>query len=83
MLAYCSALGLREGMLIYCRHDGHPPTQEIEVRHLGTRLRTHAVRLDRSPAHIEAELKALAMAILGRAVGGQSAELSMLADVLG
>jgi 5-methylcytosine-specific restriction endonuclease McrBC regulatory subunit McrC len=43
ILAYASALNLPEGLLIYCQHDGNIPPQQVEVRNLGTRLRTWAV----------------------------------------
>src|SRR5439155_23704977 len=45
LLAYTAALNLREGLLIYCQHDGNALPQEIEVRHIGVQLRTWAVRL--------------------------------------
>jgi hypothetical protein len=51
------------GHLIYCQHDGSAPPQHIDVRNLGTRLATWALRLDRTPGHVEQELQALAMQI--------------------
>jgi len=53
-------LDLPEGLLIYCQHDGAAPPQRIDVRNVGTRLRTWAVRLDRTVRHIEGEMRALA-----------------------
>jgi 5-methylcytosine-specific restriction enzyme subunit McrC len=67
LLAYTSALGLHEGTLIYCQHDGNVPSQQIEVRHVGNRLRTWALRLDRTPTDIEAEMRILADYIVDRA----------------
>jgi 5-methylcytosine-specific restriction enzyme subunit McrC len=67
LLAYTASLHLDEGLLIYCQHDGTAPTQQIEVRHLGTRLRTWAVRLDRTPKDLEDELQLLADHIAERA----------------
>lgn len=66
ILAYTAALGLREGLLIYCQHDDLTPPQTIEVRNLATELRTWAVRLDRSPDHIGEELRMLAEHIVER-----------------
>ena len=67
ILAYASALQVREGLLIYCQHDGNPPAQQINVRNLGTRLATWSLRLDRTPSHVEQELQALAQHIGNRA----------------
>lgn len=66
LLAYTASLNLREGLLIYCQHDGTAPPQQVDVRHLGTRLRTWAVRLDRTPGHVEDEMRALADHIVER-----------------
>ena len=67
ILAYTTALNVPEGMLIYCQHDGSAPPQQIDVRNLGTRLATWALRLDRTPGHVEQELQALAIQITKRA----------------
>jgi hypothetical protein len=67
LLANTAALGLSEGLLVYCQHDQTAPPREITVRHLGTRLATWAVRLDRSPQHVEDELARLAHHIASRA----------------
>jgi 5-methylcytosine-specific restriction enzyme subunit McrC len=72
LLAYTVALNLHEGLLIYCQHGGTTPPREIEVRSLKTRLRTWAVRLDRTPQHIEAEMRALADAVAGWAADERS-----------
>ena len=68
LLAYLTALDQDEGVLIYCQHDGTAPPTEVVVRHLDKRLRTWAVRLDRSPQHIEHELSRLADHIAERAL---------------
>jgi 5-methylcytosine-specific restriction endonuclease McrBC regulatory subunit McrC len=67
LLAYTAALRLREGLLIYCQHDGSAPARQIEVRHLGTHLRTWALRLDRTPEDVEHEMRMLADHIYSRA----------------
>ena len=66
ILAYTSALNIPEGMLIYCQHDGSALPRQVDVRHLGTRLATWAIRLDRTPGHVEQELQALAAHISRR-----------------
>lgn len=71
MLAYSTALGVPEGILVYCQHDGTVPPREIEVRNVGTRLRTWAVRLDRTPHHVEEEMLRLADHIAFRARAAQ------------
>jgi 5-methylcytosine-specific restriction enzyme subunit McrC len=65
LLAYTTALGLPEGVLIYCHHDGSAP-QSIVVENVGTRLFTASVRLDGTPAEIEGQLRLLANWILQR-----------------
>jgi 5-methylcytosine-specific restriction enzyme subunit McrC len=71
ILAYASAFNVPEGMLVYCHHDGSAPPQNIRVRHLGTQLSTWPLRLDRTPSHIEQELRALAAHIAERAAAAQ------------
>ncbi|NUP22760.1 MAG: restriction endonuclease [Streptomyces sp.] len=58
MLAYCTALGLREGHLVYAK--GSAPHTGHRVREAGVLLRQHALDLDRSPAVLLAEVGALA-----------------------
>lgn len=60
LLAYATALGLSEGLLIYCQADGSVPDREITVRHVGTSLRTHALDLSGTPAEAENAVKGLA-----------------------
>jgi hypothetical protein len=68
LLAYLAAFNQDEGLLIYCQHDGTAPAGEVVVRNLHKRLRTWAIRLDRSPQHIEQELAVLADHIVKRAL---------------
>jgi 5-methylcytosine-specific restriction enzyme subunit McrC len=67
ILAYATALGVPEGMLIYCQHDGSTPPRQVQVRNLGTRLATWPLHLDRDPRALEQQLQALATQILQRA----------------
>lgn len=67
LLAYCTALGLPEGMLIYCQHDGTVPARQATVRNgLRQRLVTYAVRLDGQPHDIDARIRSLADLIRAR-----------------
>ena len=74
LLAYTSALNLPEGLLVYCQHDGSMPPRLVDIRNLGTRLRTWALRLDRTPWHLEQELQALADHVAERATASYSVE---------
>jgi 5-methylcytosine-specific restriction enzyme subunit McrC len=65
LLAYTTALGLPEGVLIYCHDDGSAP-QSIVVQNVNTRLSTAAIRLDSTPVAIETQLCSLANSILQR-----------------
>lgn len=69
LLAYCTALeNVDEGMLIYCQHDGDVPDRMATVvGPAGKRLATTAIRLDGTPAEIDARLQALADEIHSRA----------------
>lgn len=60
LLAYATALGMPEGLLIYCQADGTVPDREITVRNAGTSLRTHALDLSGTPAEAEAAVEGLA-----------------------
>ncbi|AWK11596.1 restriction endonuclease [Streptomyces spongiicola] len=57
MLAYCTALGLPEGHLVYAR--GNAPHAAHTVRHAGIRLHQHALDLDQDPAGLLAEIGSL------------------------
>ncbi|MGW4850525.1 McrC family protein [Streptomyces sp. NPDC004288] len=58
MLAYCTALGLPEGHLVYAK--GNAPHTSHRVRHAVTVLHQHAIDLDQPPAGLLAEIGALA-----------------------
>lgn len=67
LLAYCTALGLPEGMLIYCQHDGSiPPLVALAKGMEQKRLATAAIRLDGAPNVIDARLRELADLIYER-----------------
>ncbi|QEV65010.1 restriction endonuclease [Streptomyces spectabilis] len=58
MLAYCTALGLPEGHLVYAK--GNVSHTSHRVRHAGTVLHQHAIDLDQQPAGLLAEIEVLA-----------------------
>lgn len=58
MLAYCTALDVRRGHLLYARGLG--PVREHEVRHADTVLACHAFDLEQDPAAILAEVERFA-----------------------
>jgi 5-methylcytosine-specific restriction enzyme subunit McrC len=58
MLAYCTALGLPEGHLVYAK--GNAPHTTHRVRHAGILLHQHALDLDQDPAGLLADVAALA-----------------------
>lgn len=58
MLAYCTALGLREGHLVYAK--GNAPHAAHRVRHAGIVIHQHALDLDQPPAGLLAEVGRLA-----------------------
>jgi 5-methylcytosine-specific restriction enzyme subunit McrC len=67
LLAYCTALDLPEGVLVYCQHDGSAPPQRVVVRGPGGRtLRTVAVRLDGSPGFVDEQLAQVAEDVWSR-----------------
>lgn len=58
MLAYCTALGLGEGHLVYAKGNaGHAAHR---VRHAGTVLHQHALDLDQDPAGLLADVAEVA-----------------------
>ncbi|MFJ9790385.1 McrC family protein [Streptomyces globosus] len=57
MLAYCTALGLSEGHLIYAK--GNAPHAAHTVRHAGIRLHQHALDIGRDPVGLLAEIASL------------------------
>lgn len=61
MLAYCTALGLREGHLVYAKGNaGHAAHQ---VRHAGIVIHQHALDLDQQPAGLLRDIAAVARQI--------------------
>ncbi|MFI0165551.1 McrC family protein [Streptomyces sp. NPDC017095] len=62
MLAYCTALGLPEGHLVYAK--GNAPHISHRVRHAGTVLHQHAIDLEQQSAGLLAEIDALARRML-------------------
>jgi 5-methylcytosine-specific restriction enzyme subunit McrC len=58
MLAYCTALGLREGHLVYAR--GNAPHASHQVRHAGIVIHQHALDLDQEPAGLLADIEEVA-----------------------
>jgi 5-methylcytosine-specific restriction enzyme subunit McrC len=58
MLAYCTALGIPRGHLLYARGLG--PVREHEVRHAGTVLACHAFDLEQDPTGILADIQRFA-----------------------
>lgn len=58
MLAYCTALGLREGHLVYAK--GNAPHAAHRVRHAGIVIHQLALDLDRGPADLLGEIRSLA-----------------------
>ncbi|MEV5417511.1 McrC family protein [Streptomyces albogriseolus] len=58
MLAYCTALGLRDGHLVYAKGNaGHAAHR---VRHAGIVLHQHALDLDQNPAGVLADVAEVA-----------------------
>lgn len=57
MLAYCTALGLREGHLIYAK--GNAPHTAHRVRHAGVLIYQHALDLDQAPADLLDDITAV------------------------
>ncbi|MET7635729.1 restriction endonuclease [Streptomyces sp. NPDC005078] len=57
MLAYCTALGLPEGHLIYAK--GNAAHAAHRVRHAGIRIHQHALDLDQEPAVLLGEIRSI------------------------
>ncbi|MFE9097237.1 McrC family protein [Streptomyces sp. NPDC007264] len=58
MLAYCTALGLREGHLVYAK--GNAPHAAHTVRHAGIVIHQHALDLDQEPSGLLLDVEAVA-----------------------
>ncbi|MDT0343514.1 McrC family protein [Streptomyces litchfieldiae] len=63
MLAYCTALGLGEGHLVYAKGSGPPVSHR--VRRAGIVLHQHALDLDGSPGELLASIRVLAERLAG------------------
>jgi 5-methylcytosine-specific restriction enzyme subunit McrC len=59
MLAYCTALGLSEGHLIYAKGNG--PHAAHRVRRAGITIHQHALDLNQPPSAVLADVQALAL----------------------
>lgn len=66
ILAYATALGVPEGMLVYCQRDGTAPPRDVQVRTVGTSLRTWHVDISGPPLQIERQMQDLAAEIRSR-----------------
>lgn len=58
MLAYCTALGLREGHLVYAK--GNAPHAAHQVRHAGIVIHQHALDLDQEPSGLLTDIDEVA-----------------------
>jgi 5-methylcytosine-specific restriction enzyme subunit McrC len=65
MLAYCTALGLREGHLVYAK--GNAPHTAHQVRHAGIVIHQHALDLDQEPAGLLTAVEGLAQRLVNTA----------------
>jgi 5-methylcytosine-specific restriction enzyme subunit McrC len=66
MLAYCTALDLHEGVLIYCTSDSEQTPVDVEVRTSGHRIRTYHLPLTGSATEVEAAIAELGTWIVER-----------------
>lgn len=66
LLAYCAALDLPEGVLVYCRNDGDPVLTEVQVGRTRVNLRAAPLTLAGRPRDITAETRRLAASIIDR-----------------
>ncbi|WNZ07471.1 5-methylcytosine restriction system specificity protein McrC [Streptomyces sp. 11x1] len=62
MLAYCTALGLREGHLLYAK--GNAAHAAHEVRHAGILIHQHALDLDQEPAGLLTDIERIALRLV-------------------
>lgn len=72
LLAYTTAMNLREGVLIYCRRQGDADQSTVTVRNAGTKLVLRSVDLTGSPEQVDHEIAMLADAIAAGSVGAVS-----------
>jgi 5-methylcytosine-specific restriction enzyme subunit McrC len=66
MLAYCTALGLQRGHLVYAAGAAEP--QRHVVRHAGIEIRCHALDLARTPQEVLAQVAAVGDQVLSRSL---------------
>lgn len=66
LLAYCTALGLSEGHLVYAHSVGETPSP-VQVVHDGPVIHTHALDLGTTPSEILRQVDHVAESIAGRA----------------
>lgn len=64
MLAYCTALGLGAGHLVYAR--GNEAEQSATIRNAGIEVRCHTLDLEQPPEALLAQIEALASTIAGQ-----------------
>lgn len=64
LLAYTTAMGLPEGMLIYCRRQDDTDVSTVTVRNAGKKLVLRSVDLTGPPEQVEHEIAVLASAIV-------------------
>lgn len=67
LLAYTTALGLTEGVLVYGQSEGEEPHGLVKIESAGKRLMTYAVDLRGSTADVEQSIAALAGWVANRA----------------
>lgn len=72
MLAYCTALGLSDGHLVYAK--GYEPSVMHRVRHAGIRIHQHALALERSPEALLTAIASIARLMVEGAVTTLPAE---------
>lgn len=65
MLAYCTALGLPDGHLVYAK--GNAPEVTHEVRRVGIVIHAHTVDLDAQPAELLQQVTDLAARVAATA----------------
>ena len=72
LLAYCTALGLEDGHLVYAK--GNEDERAYEIRNVGIRVHAHALRIDAEPESVLAAVKTVAakMSELAVSAAGRS-----------
>ncbi|MDA3647122.1 McrC family protein [Saccharopolyspora indica] len=64
LLAYCVALDLGEGHLVYAK--GSAPVATHHIRHAGITIHQHALELDQPPARLLDDIDLIARRLIGR-----------------